>query len=136
MPDNYPVCLHEDCPQAGCCLHQLAYATQQETHETMVILNPLRCTKDGSCPHFRNNVPQRYARGFASFQGKMLPAQWATFISILRSEWGRTRFYERRRGEIAMPPSEQQFVQEALKKAGVTESFDFDNYEDLQTWYD
>ena len=136
MPTHYPVCLHEDCPQAGCCLHQLAYATQLKDHETLQVLNPLRCMKDGNCPHFRSNEPMLYARGFASFQKKMFPDQWATFVSILRTEWGRTRFYERRRGEIAMPPSEQKFVLEALQKAGVAESFDFDEYEELLTWYD
>lgn len=136
MPDFYPVCLHADCPQAQHCLHQLAYAPQLKKNETLTMLNPNHCTKDAHCKHYRSNEPLRYARGFASFQPKMLPGQWSVFVSILRQEWGRTRFYERRRGDIAMPPAEQEFVLNALKQSGVTAVYDFDSYEDLLTWYD
>lgn len=136
MPDFYPVCLHADCPQATTCLHHLAYAPQLEKNEKLMMLNPNHCSKDAHCKHYRSNTPLRYARGFASFQPKMLPCQWSAFVNILRQEWGRTRFYERRRGDIAMPPSEQEFVLDALKQAGVTAKYDFDNYEELLTWYD
>ncbi|WP_394364899.1 DUF6078 family protein [Prevotella pectinovora] len=54
----------------------------------------------------------------------------------MREKWGRTRFYDRQRGDIALPPDEQEFVMEALRRVGVTESFDFDRYEEILTWYD
>lgn len=136
IPTGYPVCLHADCPKANTCLHQLAYAPTQQEQEVLRVLNPGRCTKDEDCKYYRSNAPIRYARGFASFKPKMLPGQWSAFVNILRNEWGRTRFYERRRGDIPMPPSEQDFVLEALKKSGVTDTFDFDQYEDMSLWND
>lgn len=136
LPQGYAVCLHNDCPLAQTCLHQLAYNPLLETQEELRMINPSRCSKEQTCKFYRSNKPLRYARGFASFQPKMLPRQWSSFVSILREEWGRTRFYERRRGDIAMPPAEQEFVLDALKQSGVIEIFEFDKYEDLLTWYD
>lgn len=136
MPEYYPVCLHDDCPLAKTCLHHLAYEAMLKETEVLRLLNPLHCSKNGSCKHFRSNEPLRYAKGFASFRSKMLPGQWSEFMKILRTEWGRTRFYERRRGDILMPPSEQEFVLQALKRSGVSEVFEFDDYENVLTWFD
>lgn len=136
MPEQYPVCIHNECIQAETCLHHIAYQRLCEKAEQMTLLNPTRCTKDADCPHYRSNAPVRYAFGFSTFKSRMLPGQWSAFVGILRDIWGRTRFYERQRGDIALPPDEQQFVLDALKQAGIMEPFEFDRYEEVMTWYD
>ena len=136
MPDQFPVCIHDDCVQAGTCLHHIAYQRLCKEAERMTLLNPLRCTKNQDCPYCRSNVPVRYAFGFSTFKGRMLPGQWSAFVGALREKWGRTRFYERQRGDIALPPDEQKYILEALRQAGVMDDFKFDRYEDIMTWYD
>jgi hypothetical protein len=136
LPDYYPVCLHAGCPLATTCLHQLAYQELVRTAEYLRLINPLRCTKDDTCPYFRNNKPVVYARGFTNFQTKMFPEQYNTFMTLLIRQFGRNSYFERRRGAYGLPPREQEIVLSALRQAGVTEAVKFDGYEEKINWYD
>lgn len=136
IPANYPVCVHDDCPQAATCLHHLAYVDLQKAQERLLLINPTMCKKDGNCTYYRGNQPVTYARGFTSFQKKMYPEQYQTFMNICLKRFSHNSYYERRRGDYALPPSEQKFILAALKKAGVKEEFKFDKYEQLVNWYD
>ena len=136
LPTNYPVCEHSDCPMAASCLHQIAHAMKLKTDELLRLINPTRCTQDASCAYYRNNRPMVYARGFTNFQRRMFPDQYAYFMAICISEWGRNPYFERRRGARLIPPSEQQFILKALKAVGMTEEMKFDAYEETINWYD
>lgn len=136
LPTNYPVCEHSDCPMSASCLHQIAHAMKLKTDERLRLINPTRCTQDASCAYYRSNRPMVYARGFTNFQRRMFPDQYASFMAICISEWGRNPYFERRRGARLIPPCEQQFIQKALKKVGVTEEMKFDAYEETINWYD
>lgn len=136
LPTNYPVCEHSDCPMSASCLHQIAHAMKLKTDELLRLINPTRCTQDASCAYYRSNRPMVYACGFTNFQRRMFPDQYASFMAICISEWGRNPYFERRRGARLIPPCEQQFIQKALKKVGVTEEMKFDAYEETINWYD
>lgn len=136
LPTNYPVCEHSDCPMAASCLHQIAHAMKLKTDELLRLINPTRCTQDVSCAYYRSNRPMVYARGFSNFQRRMFPDQYASFMAICISEWGRNPYFERRRGARLIPPSEQQFILKALKAVGMTEEMKFDAYEEAINWYD
>lgn len=66
----------------------------------------------------------------------MFPDQYACFMAICISEWGRNPYFERRRGARLIPPCEQQFILKALKAVGMTEEMKFDAYEEAINWYD
>ncbi len=136
LPTNYPVCEHSDCPMAASCLHQIAHAMKLKTDELLRLINPTRCTQDASCAYYRSNRPMVYACGFTNFQRRMFPDQYASFMGICISEWGRNPYFERRRGARLLPPNEQKFIMKALKMAGVTEEMQFDSYEHAINWYD
>lgn len=136
LPTNYLTCEHTDCPQASTCLHQLAYTELMQTEDTLHLINPNKCTKDGECRFYRSNTPVMYARGFTNFQKRMFPDQYQTFMSILMGKFGRNPYFERRRGETVLSPTEQETVLKALRKAGVTEELKFDKYEEMINWYD
>ena len=55
---------------------------------------------------------------------------------ILTNKFGRTYYYERRRGDTALTPKEQRMVLDALKQAGVTEEMKSESYEENIKWYD
>ena len=136
FPSGYAVCLHSDCPMAETCLHRIVYPVLLEKDDMLHVVNPNRCSKDAQCKFSRTTKPVTYARGFAHFQKRMFPEQYDRFSTILISKFGRNAYYERRRGDTALTPKEQQIVLDALKAAGVTEEMKFERYEENTNWYD
>lgn len=134
IPDNYPLCLHNDCPMAETCLHQLAFRRRDEMGTFLRLINPSKCTKQSDCPHYRNSNPIRFAKGFTNFQKRMYPDQYDKFMTILIGQFGRNQYFKRRRGDILLPPEEQELVKIALNKAGVTIPMDFDQYIESINW--
>ena len=134
IPSGYPLCLHADCPMADSCLRQLAYRRHAELGTFLRLINPSMCNKQADCPHYVSNQPVRFARGFVNFQKRMYPEQYDKFISLLILHFGRSQYFKRRRGDIAQPPEEQEAIQIALKKAGVTQKMEFDEYIDAINW--
>lgn len=116
IPQEFSVCQHADCPRVANCLHQVVCQPLMERDNILRLINPNRCTKDASCPHFRDAAPVTYARGFVGMQQRMLPAQYMTFMSILKSRFGHNPYYERRRGEMPLTPREQKIVLNALRR--------------------
>lgn len=136
LPPNYSVCEHNGCPQAESCLHQIAYRQLVKDSEYLHLINPNRCSQSGDCKYYRNNEPVTYARGFTNFQKKMFPDQYSKFMYRLIGKFGRNPYFERRRGDSALTPREQQLILQTLKDCGVTEELKFDSYEQIINWYD
>jgi len=136
LPTDYPVCRHADCPLAATCLHQLAYPTLLGSQTILRLINPNQCSKDDKCKFYRDSNPVMYARGFTNFQKKMFPGQYQTFMITLIGKFGRNAYFERRRGETALSPKEQEIVLAALRKAGITDEMKFDAYEENVNRYD
>lgn len=134
IPSRYKVCLHADCACAAECLRQLAYRSLMEKEEVLWLLNPLRCTRDKSCPYYRSGALTVYAFGFKGMKEKMYPAQYQRFMSILIAQFGRNPYFERRSGKKPLSPKDQKFVLQALKQAGVEEKLEFDRYEERINW--
>ena len=134
IPSGYLLCLHADCPMADSCLRQLAYRRHAELGTFLRLINPSMCSKQADCPHYVSNQPVRFARGFMNFQKRMYPEQYDKFMLLLILHFGRSQYFKRRRGEIVLPPEEQEAIQIALKKAGVTQKMEFDEYIDAINW--
>lgn len=135
-PPDYPVCMHRDCPMAATCLHQISYEELLKCNNYLQLINPLQCTKSNSCTFYRNNKPIVYARGFEKMQKRMFPDQYYQFKNICIKRWSRNPYYERRRGDSPLSPSEQAFVMDVLRKVGITEDLKFDHYEESLNWND
>ena len=137
LPKDYPLCEHSSCPMAATCLHQVAYSMMMEQNaEYLRLINPARCSKDEACTYYRDKKPVIFARGFTNFQKRMFPDQYSRFMSICIKHWSRNPYFVRRRGDRYLPPDEQVFILNALKKVGVTEDMKFDSYEENINWYD
>lgn len=135
-PAHYPTCLHEACPKASTCLHQMAYAILLKSNDNLNLINPTRCRPDGDCPNYRPHAIQRYARGFKNFRQRMYPDQHHKFVVICMGRFSRNAYYVRRRGDFLLSPKEQAFILNALKRVGVSQEMKFDHYEELPNWYD
>lgn len=134
LPKDYPVCEHSSCPMAATCLHQTAYSTLMEHSEYLRLINPSRCSKNESCIYYRDSKPVTYARGFTNFQKRMYPQQYDKFMTTLILHFGRNQYFKRRRGDILIPPEEQEVIRLMLEKVGADSKMDFDNYEEHINW--
>ena len=77
---------------------------------------------------------RRFAKGFTNFQKQMFPGQYDKFMTMLIAHFGRNPYFMRRRGETLLPPKEQEIIKIALKKSGVTQSMEFDQYVEGINW--
>lgn len=136
LPADYTVCLHEDCPMAATCLHQMAFYTLQQSESILQLINPTNCTKNSTCKFYRDSKPVSYAFGFTGFQKRMFPSQYKTFMNSLIKEFGRNEYFAYRRGSLSLSPKKQATVLAALHEADITEDFLFDRYEEQINYYD
>lgn len=134
LPINYPVCEHSSCPMAATCLHQVAYSTLMEHEEYLQLINPTRCCKNEACTYYRDKKPVIFARGFTNFQKRMYPQQYDQFMPTLILHFGRNQYFKRRRGDILLPPEEQEVIRLMLEKVGADSKMDFDKYEEHINW--
>ena len=129
LPSNYSVCTFADCPLASTCLHQLAYYELAGRTDFLRLISPRLCSKDEKCSRYRDNMPQRYARGFTKMQDHMLTTQFRRFKILMMSRYPRSTYYALRSGKVLLSPKEQNYILGVLRKIGITEDLKFDSYE-------
>lgn len=104
-PANFSVCVHTDCTCGSTCLRQLAYPVLLEREAFLHLANPTRCTKDHSCPYYRDAAPVTYMRGFTQMKKRMYPEQYQKFMNFLIARFGRNPYFEKKkRRQKAEPP--------------------------------
>ena len=135
VPDGYTVCIKSDCHLANNCLRQLAMQVLTKQNKIVRIVNPLLTQPSEQCEFFRSDEPQVYARGFAAMKEEMLPRQYKMFMSRLQSKFGRTGYFERRRGDRLCSPKDIRVVEAVLKDLGL-QHLGFDAYEQRYNWND
>ncbi len=135
VPDGYTVCIKSDCPLANNCLRQLAMQVLTKQNKIVRIVNPLLTQPSEQCEFYRSDEPQVYARGFAAMKEEMLPRQYKVFMSRLQSKFGRTGYFERRRGDRLCSPKDIKAVEAVLKDLGL-QHLGFDAYEQRYNWND
>lgn len=135
VPDGYTVCIKSDCPLANNCLRQLAMQVLTKQNRIVRIVNPLLTQPSEQCEFYRSDEPQLYARGFAAMKEEMLPRQYKVFMNRLQSKFGRTGYFERRRGVRLCSPKDIKTVEAVLKDLGL-QHLGFDAYEQRYNWDD
>jgi len=135
VPYGFMHCLETDCPMAEHCLRQIAMQALPKDEMSVRILNPQRVTSSEKCEFYRSDEPQVYTRGFVKMKQEMLPRQYNEFMYRLIGKFGRTGYFERRRGERLCSPKEIAEVEAVLKDIGL-EHLKFDAYEKHYNWDD
>ena len=135
VPDYYTLCIKSDCPMASHCLRQMAMNMLTKKYKIVQIVNPLFTEPSEKCEFYRSDEPQTFARGFEKMQEEMLPRQYKMFSYRLQGKFGRTGYFERRRGERLCSPNDIQIIKAVLKEIGM-EHLGFDGYEQLYNWND
>ena len=135
VPDGYTVCIKSDCPLANNCLRQLAMQVLTKQNKIVRIVNPLLTQPSEQCQFYRSDEPQVYARGFAAMKEEMLPRQYKVFMNRLQSAFGRTGYFERRRGDKLCSPKDIKAIEAVLTDLGL-QHLGFDAYEQRYNWDD
>ena len=129
VPDSYVLCAQKECPVADHCLRQMAMQVLTKRDSIIRIVNPLLTM----CEFYRSDEPQIFARGFAAMKEEMLPRQYKVFMKKLQAHFGRTGYFERRRGERLCSPNDIKVVEGVLKELGLSH-LSFDAFEQHYNW--
>ncbi len=135
VPESYTLCVQSACPMAEHCLRQMAMHVLTPKHKIIQIVNPLHTQPNDKCEFYRSDAPQIFARGFTNMQDEMLPRQYKVFMKLLQTKFGRTGYFERRRGERLCSPNDIKIIEEVLQEIGM-QHLGFDAYEELYNWID
>ena len=133
VPDGYPFCIVTDCPVAEHCLRQKARQMLGKNDKVVKVVNPLLTQPSEQCEFYRSDEPQVFARGFAAMQEEMLPRQYKVFMMRLQDHFGRTGYFERRRGERLCSPADIIVIEKVLAILGLSH-LGFDAYERHFNW--
>ena len=135
IPGGYAMCTRNDCKVCEHCLRHIAYNDVVKDQKRLMIVNPLLVVASEQCEHFRTDELATYSKGFTKMQLKMIPGQYQDFSVRLIGRFGRTGYYERRRGERLCTPSEIEFIRKVLQEIKLPD-LEFDAYEKHYKWYD
>ena len=133
MPSGYALCIINSCPMAAHCLRQLAMQSKVKKDKIITIVNPHLTKASEDCEFYRSDQIVTFAKGFSQMKKQMLPGQYDSFMNQLKSRFGRTGYFERRRGERPCPPEETAFIQEVLANLGLSH-LTFDEYIKQLNW--
>jgi len=135
IPGGYAMCTRNDCKVCNHCLRHIAYNDVGKDLKRLMIVNPLLVEPNEQCEHFRTDELATYARGFVKMKQEMLPRQYDEFMIRLIGRFGRTGYYERRRGQRLCSPPEIEFIRKVLQEIGLPD-LEFDGYEQQYNWCD
>ena len=128
IPSNYGLCA-ANCPRGDTCLRRIAY----DRIPANVVFPPTLHLKAieamaGKCKYYRSNEKVRYAKGFIHTAEAISVGQSGTFRYRLIGLWGIRRYYQKRKGETLLSPTEQQQVIAIARNLGLQRTEYFDAY--------
>ena len=135
VPGGFAMCTRNDCEVCDHCLRHLAFEAVGKDRWSISHVNPLKVVPTAECEYFRNNELATYARGFKNMQKSMIPSQYETFSYRLIGKFGRTGYFERRRGQRLCSPSEIETIRTVLQEIGLPR-LEFDGFVKKTNWYD
>lgn len=141
VPHGFHLCLNGECPWKETCLRQIAMRLLPDGEEFVFMVNPNltahpEAKADGTpaCRFYKPLRTVTYARGFKAIEKQMTVQQFGRFRSYMLSNFGRNPFYERRKGNLALPPEEQDFIKHVMSAVGFVADNPFDTTEERVDW--
>ena len=133
VPNGYSFCVVSDCQMASHCLRQRAMQVLDDSERIVKIVNPKRTKPSEQCEFYSPDEPVVFARGFAAMQEEMLPRQYSVFMNRLKQQFGRTGYFERRRGDRLCSPQDIIAIRKVLADLGLSH-LSFDGFVEQYNW--
>lgn len=130
VPQGYVHCINRDCPLANECLRFLAAENAPEDVLQYAVLNPKAIKTAGSdCPFHRDSTPKRFGRGMNNMLQQVPSGRLKVLRAQLIALFGRTLFYEMKKGDKLVSPENQAKICEAFQSMAPGVNVEFDSYE-------
>lgn len=125
VPGYYAMCAVSDCPMADHCLRQMALQALDKRERQVIIVNPKMTRPSKQCEFYRPDEVKTFGRGFVNMKEEMLPRQYEVFMHRLQGHFGRTGYFERKRGQRLCSPEDISVIMAVLQELGLSHlSFD------------
>ena len=135
VPNNYTLCIKDDCPKAANCLRHVAVAMMPaEVHRWSIVSPAYLAQMEGECPMYRSAEKVQYARGFVRMMSAMTVHQAHMVKESLIATFGMAMYYRMRKGTRIITPTEQETIYNLLEQQGITERPAFDTYTEDYLW--
>ena len=135
VPNNYTLCIKNDCPKAATCLRHVAVKMMSSEVQRWSIISPAYLAQtEGECPVYRSAEKVQYARGFVRMMSALTVKQAHAVKENIVATFGMNMYYRMRRGERLITPAEQEEIYALLEKQGVSERPEFDAYVEDYLW--
>ena len=133
--EHYLVCFIDGCPLHKTCLRWVVgqYANQQTVAYTAINpRNPMM--GNDSCPKYREMVRVKMMRGMTQFYHEM-PGFMERYIrNSLIAHFGRTRYFQMRKGDKFIYPADQQAIERICRQQGWTGPMVYDGEDEDWQW--
>ena len=135
VPNNYTLCLKNDCPKAATCLRYMAVGMMSSEVQRWSIISPAYLAQtEGECPVYRSAEKVQYARGFVRMI-RTLPVNVSEMVAKrLIAHFGRNVYYDMRKGKRPIAPAEQEIIRTVVAECGAQQEVVFDSYEEGYQW--
>ena len=135
MPSTFGMCNIEECPEATNCLRQTAFKVHKGEHPFISVLSKKWIeNQNWKCKIFLSNKKQRLPRGFIRTIKLIPTGKFASFRMSAIMKLGYRRYYQARKGEVVLTPTEAKYIVDLAKKCGVNQEDYFDAYEETYLW--
>lgn len=123
------LCLNSACPQASTCRRFVYAQSIPEEEHSFSVFNPAYLSSLTSCPHYWSSDLVHYAKGFIHLLETLPAGDSKTLKCALISRYGRKNYYRYRKGELLLPPEEQELITNLVRQICPSVlSVEFDEY--------
>ena len=135
VPNNYTLCIKNDCPKAATCLRHVAVGMMSSEVQRWSIVSPAYLAQtEGECPVYRSAEKVQYARGFVRMMSELTVKQAHAVKEGIIATFGMAMYYRMRKGTRLITPTEQETIYNLLEQQGITERPAFDAYTEDYLW--
>ena len=135
MPENYVVCLRNECPMAKTCLRNIVSQEPRKKQCTISIVNPY-LVKDvtDQCEFYRSNVPVKVAYGIGHIFDYVPSIKHDLLYHSVKYYFGKHTYYNILHKERPIMPEEQEDIQRIFTNAGIQDPVKYEEYEEIINW--
>ena len=132
---KYLLCFKDNCPHHVHCLHWQVAQHVSEELPIVTCINPrFSQVATNECPYYRDDTPQRVAKGMIHFY-EAIPRKLETAIKAdLIARFTRVGYYKMRNGLRPITPDIEQIISDVCRSHGWKEELKFDERGEEVIW--
>ena len=132
---GYDLCFCGHCPRHEHCLRWQVGQYVSPSRQTVTCVNPLaEHVATDQCPAYRDDMPQRVAKGMVYFYDEMPRKLEVVIKAALIARFTRVGYYNMRKGLKPITADKEQVIENVCRAYGWTQPLQFDKYVNEIIW--